>query len=212
MTVRLRTPGGCVVAPASPHACVKVFYSLLTATLTATTARCKRQYLLVLLGLLLPAVSMAETSGYVGAMLSRVDYEESGAPDVRFTAAGIRLGAAFNPHFALEFRWGFGLGDESVSWYDMELNHYFGAYARFMLPVSEQVKLYALIGGTRAKLTASSPHYYNDAEDIENGASYGAGAEMNLGRNVFASLEYARLLSGSDYDLNAWTIGVARRF
>lgn len=169
----------------------------------------KRQMLTLLLGLTLPLLSAAD-AGYLSATLSRVTYEESGAPDFAPLAAGLRIGGAMNEHVSLEVRLGLGIKDDSARGVDLKMDSYLGGFARFMLPVNERVAVYALLGAARAKLTADNGLV--SVSDSEKGLGYGLGAEMDLGPRAFAIIEYGRLVSGDDYDLDALTLGLGRRF
>ena len=170
----------------------------------------KRRVLILLLGMSLPVMSAANDGGYLSANLSRVTYKESGVSDAHPLTAGLRVGSALTEHFSLEARLGLGIRDDAVGGVDLELDNYLGAYTRFIAPVSDSVAVYALVGIARAKLTASNG--FVSASDTEKGLSYGIGAELATGPRGFVTLEYGRLVSGDDYDLDILTLGLGRRF
>lgn len=169
----------------------------------------KRQVLLFL-AMSLPALCAANDAGYMSANVSQVSYKESGAPDFKPLVAGLRIGGALNEHFSLEARLGLGIKDDSARGVDLKLDNYLGAYARFIAPVNDSVAVYALLGVARAKLTAENG--FASASDTEKGLSFGIGAELSAGPRGFVTLEYGRLVSGDDYDLDALTLGLGRRF
>lgn len=166
----------------------------------------------------MPLAAVANPDSYAALQLSQVEYSESGAPDLEPTALTARLGANLSPNFGLELRVGTGLGDDSVSAgsekLTLELDNAISAYARVMAPMGERFTAYAMVGLTRSKLTAK----FRDAmgsfsmSDSETDLSYGVGGELLLNVNTFVSVEYARLLDGDDYDLDALSIGVGFRF
>src|SRR5690606_13920656 len=163
----------------------------------------------------LPAVAMANQHSYVGLQYSQVEYKESGAPDIEPTAIAVKAGAQLSDFLAVEARVGFGAGDDSVSAggtkLSLEVDNYISAYLKPTLPVGERFAVYALAGVTRSKLEMKTNTGFSDT-DSQTDLSYGVGADLNLSTNSFVSVEYARLLKGDDYDLDALSIGLGFRF
>lgn len=181
--------------------------------------RVKRGLLLMAVGAAaMPLAAMANPDSYAALQLSQVEYSESGAPDLEPTALTARLGANLSPNFGLELRVGTGLSDDSITVgpekLTLELDNAISAYARVMAPMGERFTAYAMVGLTRSKITAK----FRDAtgsfsmSDSETDLSYGVGGELLLNVNTFVSVEYARLLDGDDYELDALSIGIGFRF
>ena len=135
--------------------------------------------------------------GYVGgdAMFWSLNPERGSSRD----DVGLRLrgGAQFNDYFALEGHLGTGGSDGGA-----ELNHVACAYAKGIVPIAPEVRLYGLAGFTEVDI-----NNYR-----ETGFSYGAGAEMDISSNVSVGADYMRYLDKSAYDFDAASIGLKYRF
>ncbi|XUO83482.1 porin family protein [Halomonas sp. KM007] len=135
--------------------------------------------------------------GYVGgdAMFWSLDPDRGSSRD----DVGLRLrgGAQFNEFFALEGHLGTGGSDGNV-----ELDYLAGVYAKGILPVSPDVRLYGLAGVTEVDFD----------RDRESGFSYGAGAEVDIADNLALGADYMRYLDESAYDFDAASVGLRYRF
>lgn len=135
--------------------------------------------------------------GYVGgdAMFWSLDPDRGSSRD----DVGLRLrgGAQFNDYFALEGHLGTGGSDDGA-----ELDYLAGAYAKGIIPVAPEVRLYGLAGFSEVEIS----------DDRESGFSYGAGAEMDITRNLSAGADYMRYLDKSAYTFDAASIGLRYRF
>lgn len=135
--------------------------------------------------------------GYVGgdAMFWSLNPERGSSRD----DVGLRLrgGAQFNDYFALEGHLGTGGSDRGA-----ELNHVAGAYAKGIVPIAPEVRLYGLAGFTEVDINS----------DRETGFSYGAGAEMDISSNVSVGADYMRYLDKSAYNFDAASVGLKYRF
>ncbi|MGM0832876.1 porin family protein [Halomonas qinghailakensis] len=135
--------------------------------------------------------------GYVGgdAMFWSLNPERGSSRD----DVGLRLrgGAQFNDYFALEAHLGSGGSDGGA-----ELDHVAGAYAKGIVPIAPEVRLYGLAGFTEVDIN----------NDRETGFSYGAGAEMDIAPNVSVGADYMRYLDKSAYDFDAASVGLKYRF
>ncbi|MGS2742124.1 porin family protein [Halomonas sp. LS-001] len=114
-------------------------------------------------------------------------------------SVGLRLrgGAQFNDFFALEGHLGTGGSDGGA-----ELDHVAGAYAKGIIPMAPDVRLYGLAGFTEVDINS----------DRETGFSYGAGAEMDLSPNISVGADYMRYLDKTAYDFGAASVGMKYRF
>lgn len=135
--------------------------------------------------------------GYVGAdaMFWDLNPDQGSSAD----SVGLRLngGMKFNDYFAAEAHLGSGGSDGSI-----ELDYLVGAYAKGILPVSPEFRVYGLAGFTEVDFDA----------DSESGFSYGAGAEFDVAPNLAVGADYMRYLDKSDYDFDAASVGVRYRF
>ena len=179
----------------------------------------KRAIVLMTMGAAaMPLAAIANQHSYVGVQFSQVEYKESGMPDIEPTALAVKAGAQLSDFLAVEARVGFGAGDDSISLggdkLTLEVDNYISAYIKPTLPVGERFAVYALAGVTRSKLEmkASIGGMSGSDTDSQTDLSYGVGADLNLSTNSFVSVEYARLLNGDDYDLDALSIGLGFRF
>lgn len=135
--------------------------------------------------------------GYIGgdAMFWDLDPEYGSSRD----DVGLRLrgGAQFNDYFAVEGHLGGGGSDGPV-----ELDYLVGAYAKGILPVADEFRLYGLAGFTEVDFDLAR----------ENGFSYGAGAEFDITSNLAVGADYIRYLDKSNYTFDAASVGLRYRF
>ena len=139
----------------------------------------------------------AEQGLYVGGVLSQVEFRPNGGPTANPTAIAAVLGKEFSPNIAGEVRLGGGLGYDG----NVEVAHYLGVYGKGILPLSNQVSLYGLLGVTSSKL-----NFRGDGSASDSGLSYGLGADFSLSRVTTIGVEWASLLRPSGYDLNALSV------
>ncbi|KAA0011115.1 porin family protein [Billgrantia pellis] len=134
---------------------------------------------------------------YAGAdaMFWDLDYDHGEDGD----SVGLRLngGAQFSDYFGVEAHLGTGGSDGPT-----ELEYLVGAYAKGILPVSQELRLYGLAGFTEVDFDT----------DQESGFSYGAGAEFDVAPNLAIGADYMRYLDKSDYTFDAASVGVRYRF
>jgi Outer membrane protein beta-barrel domain len=163
------------------------------------------------------AAPNADDSGYyLGALLTRVNYKESGFGDANPTALALMGGWRMNRYFGLEARFGGGVANDSINVpgvgsIDLKIKSYFSFLVRGNLPVSEQFDLYAIAGQTRGNFAASSGGF--SASGGDSSFSYGVGAEFLMGSSHSAvGVEAGRLLSGTGYDADAFSITFRHNF
>lgn len=114
-------------------------------------------------------------------------------------STGLRLrgGVAFNDYFALEGHLGGGGSDGSV-----ELDSLAGAYAKGILPITPDFRLYGLAGFTEVDFDL----------DEESGFSWGGGAAFDVAPNLALGADYVRYLDESNYTFDAASVGMTYRF
>lgn len=151
---------------------------------------------------------------YAGASLTRAAYKEEGFATVYPTTIAGKIGKQFNPNFAVEGRIGIGIADDTLDAdglsVKVEIDHYFGVYAKGMLPLSNAASVYGLVGYTQAKLTASAAGF--SSSDSDSDISFGVGAEFAVSPAAAVSVEWAQLLKGEGYKVEAVTLGVSFKF
>lgn len=135
--------------------------------------------------------------GYVGgdAMFWSLDPDRGSSRDD--VGLRVRGGAQFNDYFALEGHLGTGGSDGGA-----ELDYLAGAYAKGIIPVAPEVRLYGLAGFSEVEIS----------DDRESGFSYGAGAEMDVAPNLSVGADYMRYLDKSAYTFDAASVGLRYRF
>ena len=129
------------------------------------------------------AQDQSDTAGYIGMRYADLDTEidlNIGSGDLATPALMLNVGSQINPHFAVEGRLGFGIDDDD----GLELDSYYGIFARVGAPLSEKFAPYLLIGYGKAELEADTV----SADD--NDFAYGIGANINVKENFAISIEY----------------------
>lgn len=165
-------------------------------TLTLTTASAA----LLLAGATAHAQSSPmnyQPSPYLGGDALFWEQDNDNGDDADAIGLRVRGGVAFNDYLALEGHLGTGGSDG-----DVELDYLAGAYAKGILPVAPEFRLYGLAGFTEV-----------DADvDTESGFSYGAGAEYDVAPNLAVGADYMRYLDESNSTFDAASVGVTFRF
>lgn len=164
---------------------------------------------------LLAAATLASAEDiYIGASAVRATYSEDGVDDVNPTIAAVRLGRQTSQNLAFEARLGVGVDKDTVNVagipVEVEIDNFFGVYARGILPVSPMFSLYGLLGYTQGKVSASA--FGLSASQTDGDISYGVGADISASKNTAITLEWARLFEGTGYDVSGLSVGVKYRF
>jgi len=138
-----------------------------------------------------------QPSSYLGGDVLFWELDRDSGRDFDSTGLRLRGGVAFNDYFALEGHLGTGGSDGNV-----ELDYLAGAYAKGIVPLAPEFRLYGLAGFTEVDL---------DVGD-ESGFSYGAGAEYDVTPSLAVGADYMRYLDESNYTFDAASIGATFRF
>jgi hypothetical protein len=154
------------------------------------------------------AVAGAEEAagGYAGVLVSRLSSSESGASPQPRAISGV-LGYSVSSDFAIEGRFGTGLGSDTVTVLSpsfgavnvgVKVKSYYGAYLRGAFPLSDSFSLYGLTGYADGKIEGSAMGYTVSASD--SGFSWFVGGEVNFGpdRKQSFAVEWGRVLSNTD--------------
>lgn len=164
----------------------------------------------------------AGTAGqtYGGVQYAMVTYD-FGGEDLEPSALVLRAGKYISDTVAIEGRFGFGIGDDSISGYidpfwgtvsiDLEIDNFFGIYALGHLKLSEQSSIYGLLGFTQGETTfsgtSSTLGSLGSASEDESDMSFGFGFEHAFGRNNSFNIEYTQYIDKADFDASALSIG-----
>lgn len=160
------------------------------------------------------AAAHAQQGLYVGVNLGQAEYDEDGFPSAEPTAISFKVGNQFNKNFAVEARLGTGLSDDDVSIsgqrFDVEVDNFYGVYAKGIVPLSGVFSLYGLVGYTHGEITGSGRGISASSSDSD--FSYGIGADFAVSKTLSVNFEWARLFEGDNYKVNALSAGVAYKF
>ena len=161
---------------------------------------------LVLLLLVTSSAYAHETSDtYVGVQFGQAEVEVDGIDDIEPTYGLVRLGIFLTPTLALDARYGDGIDDDTVMGVEYSIDRIAGLYALYHLELGSSVSVYGLLGYSEVDVKAevSGGSFSEDKDDI----SYGIGLDIG---NI--NIEYTRVLDGSDYEVNAASIGYTYHF
>lgn len=159
------------------------------------------------------AVAAEPSPFYAGVNYVHATYDADGFDTLNPTAVALRFGTEINPNFAVEGRAGFGVSADTIDIFgidvDLEIDNFYGVYARGMWPTG-YVTPYALLGWTKGKVTASA--FGASDSESDDDISYGLGIDMWATPKVAINLEYARLFEGDGYKVDGLSLGVAFKF
>ncbi len=161
---------------------------------------------LVLLLLLTSSAYAYETSDtYVGVQFGQAEIEVDGIDDIEPAYGLVRLGIYLTSAIALELRYGDGIDDDTLMDVDYSIDRIAGLYALYHLELGSSASVYGLFGYSEGdlKAEASGGSVIEDKDDV----SFGIGLDIGS-----INLEYTQYLEGSDYEVNAASIGYTYHF
>lgn len=167
----------------------------------------------------LVAASTASAEGfYLGLGYQIGTYDEKGIPEADLSAIKLEAGTYFLENIALEAHVNLGMDDDTVAVpvagtsvdVDVELESAASLFLKGDLEVSPDFNLYGLLGFSQVKVEASAQGFSESSSDT--GFSYGAGAEMGFGNQVYVSAEYVSYISEDAYDYDGINLGVHKKF
>ena len=147
---------------------------------------------------------------YVDTIDDGVDvFRTVGTGEVDYNGIMAQAGYKFNQYIALEGRYWWSLGDSDWDWSehyylngdpadpasdsgslaDGEKLRAWGVYLKPMYPVTDQLDIYALLGGGNVKLSYDSGDWLD-----ENGFQWGLGASYDITENLSIFADYVHLL------------------
>lgn len=144
-----------------------------------------------------PAQPMQATP-YIGADAMFWKFNPDGYSSKDSVGLRVNGGMQFNRYFAVEAQVGTGGSDGYA-----ELDYLVGAYAKGILPVTNDFRVFGMAGGTEV-----DPDYASSESDF----SYGGGAEFDIAPQLALNADYMRYLDKSDYTFDAASVGVKYRF
>jgi len=150
---------------------------------------------------------------YVGVSGGEFVYKEDGIDTLRPALLEFRIGQELNPYLALEARLGGSLGGDESQGFRTSVQSLYAGYVKGILPLTPYLSGYGLAGLAGVQLHRNYPDYNtNDA-----GVSFGVGAELKLQPRTSITLEWVRLLNGTndhsyDYTADQVAIGVNWRW
>jgi len=168
--------------------------------------------LLVLSGIAIAAGSHGGNSGsnfYIGAGYNFLE-TEAGGFDWDTSAVDIRVGKYFTPNFAIEGRGGFGVSDDTAAGLNVEINNYFGVYARGEIPINSQFSIYGLLGITDIELDVSAGG--NTVSGTDNDVSWGVGASFAINPKTSIGGEYMNLYDDGGVEISGFGINFQQKF
>lgn len=164
----------------------------------------------------IPLAQAGDTKNYFGAQYAMGEYDEAGFPVANPTAVVLRGGTFINKNFSVEGRFGFGLGDGSVTYsgvpVDLAVDSLFGAYALGHLPINKVMSIYGAIGYTSGELTATVPGTTIAVTESDSGMSFGLGADFNVSEKMAINVEYMNYLNETGYTFSALAVGLTGSF
>jgi len=162
----------------------------------------------------LGSISANAENAYVGLGYHLGTYDESGFPKLNPNAIKLEVGKYVAQNVAIEGHLLFGAGSDTITYLgvdvDLKLKNAISVFIKGDLPMSDTANLYGLLGFTKGKLEASVLGTTFSEDD--SGLSYGFGAEVGLGNDLYMSGEYILYISESDYDYTGFNIGISKRF
>lgn len=157
---------------------------------------------------------------YAGIQYAIADFSFEGvSQEFSPTALVGRVGSNLNQYVSIEGRLGIGLSEDKVTVTDVvntasvsiEIDTLIGLYGVGRLPLGKSSSIYALAGFTQVDVTASasvtgtgSASFSDDESDL----SYGVGADIGIGYNLWVNVEYVQYLDKSDVEASAIAVGV----
>lgn len=165
---------------------------------------------------LLGSLSVSAEDTYLGVGYHMGSYDETGVDTLNPNAIKFKVGKYVAKNVAIEGHLLFGAGSDSTVYsgvdVDLKLKNAISVFVKGDLPLSATANLYGLLGMTKGKLELALPAYnYTDSAD-DSGLSYGFGAEVAVGEDMYLSGEYIMYISESDYDYSGFNIGVSKKF
>lgn len=148
--------------------------------------------------------------GYMGADAMVWNLNVDSLND-EFRSEALRLvgGVKLDQYLAVEFHLAAGGSDTNYG-AKLELDYLVGGFLKGIVPMGDRARLFGLLGYSEVKMTVSALGESSSGRDDD--ISFGAGAEFDVSEAVSLTGDITRYISNSDYDLDAYSIGLRYRF
>lgn len=151
--------------------------------------------------------------GYGSIGLMQAYYKEN-AFNFNNSMAALNLGYQINPNFAVEGvaaaavnNANFYVGSTSIT---AKVGSAYGAYAKIILPATENFAFFARLGATHGNASASSR--YGSAWAGGTSSSFGVGAQFNLTKDMFGQVDYMSYYRNADVSVSGPSVSIGARF
>jgi hypothetical protein len=152
----------------------------------------------------LSGMSLSEDTYFgLGYSVTKFSVDGASSVDLNPTALVARFGTYVTENISIEGRYGIGVEHDSITTsgvrLDEKIDSIFGAYGLVHADLSADVSVYALLGVTRSKLTATVSTSTDSVEgsDDFSGVSFGAG--LDIGK---INIEFTQYIRKQAHDLN----------
>ncbi|MBR2513887.1 MAG: porin family protein [Halomonas sp.] len=129
--------------------------------------------------------------------------------DYRSEALRLVAGIKLDKYLAVELHAATG-GSDSNGGFGLELDYLISGFLKGIVPLGSHARLFGLLGYSEVKMTASALGMKDSGRDDD--VSFGAGAEFDVSDTLSLTGDVTRYISNSDYDLDAYSIGLRYRF
>lgn len=131
---------------------------------------------------------------------------EFGSTDFDTPTLNFALGIETTPNLAVEGRLGLGVDDDSNSGFNVEIDDYFALYIKPILPLSNTVSLYGLLGFAETTIET------NFGDEDDNDFSYGFGISAKTSQQLDLFAEYVNLYDDRNVEISGFNLGANLRF
>lgn len=171
----------------------------------------------------IPGMAQEPASGmYFGAQYATVNIENGNGVDTSPTALVFQIGKEINKNFAIEGRFGMGMGDDSTGAFigitpftvTQEVDTFFGIYAKGIMPASDVVSLYGMVGFTDGTVNTSITDGVITISDSgsESDISFGVGVDFDVTKSMALNIEYMNYIDVDNGTLDALSVGITTKF
>jgi len=164
--------------------------------------------------LLVAGVGASAGESYYGGNLTFIDYSETGFEDASLSVLSGRLGTSWNDNFSGELRLGFGVGDDTIRAYgmdvDLAIKNFYGAYIKSGVQMTDTIYPYAILGYTRGEAEVSIGSLSESTSETD--VSFGIGTDFNISESLNVNLEYMNYLDKDGADISGFSLGFSSKF
>ena len=147
----------------------------------------------------------------IGAMQA---YYKDPLINFNHTMGALKAGYNINKNFAIEGMYAGNLnsatgyvGSTAVT---AQVQSAYGLYGKGTIPLTDNVSLYAKIGATNGTVTASTA--YASAWSSGTSPSFGAGVQLNINKDIYASLDYMSYYNRDGISITGPSINLGYKF